>query len=74
MSADLMPSKTETVGQTAGIVWQHLASAGPASLTGLAKEIAVPRDLVMQAIGWLAREDKVVITQNGRNRTISLKN
>ena len=73
MSVDLMPSETETVGHTAGIVWQYLASAGPMSLTGLAKQIGVPRDLAMQAIGWLAREDKVVITQEGRSRTISLR-
>lgn len=67
------PDQLEQVGETAGIVWRRLLSAGPMSLTGLAKELRIPRDLVMQAIGWLAREDKVAIKQEGRNRFISLR-
>ena len=71
--SELEMDQLEQVGQTAGIVWQRLATAGPISLTGLAKELKISRDLVMQAIGWLAREGKVVITQRGRNRSISVK-
>ncbi len=62
------------IGETAGKVWQRLAAANePVSLTGLAQQLNVPRDLVMQAIGWLAREDKVEIVEQGRTRKISLK-
>jgi hypothetical protein len=42
------------------------------SLAQLAKRIEQPRDIIMQAIGWLAREDKVRIEENGRTRYISL--
>jgi hypothetical protein len=32
-----------------------------------------PRDVVMQAVGWLAREDKIDIEENSRSRVVSLK-
>jgi len=56
------------------------------SLTGLAPRLKEPRDLVMQAIGWLAAldkrvlglttmdgRDKVEILESGRTKTISLR-
>jgi hypothetical protein len=38
----------------------------------LAKEIDAPRDVVMQAVGWLAREGKVMIIEGSRGRSIEL--
>jgi len=35
--------------------------------------VGEPRDLVMQALGWLAREDKLSIEEEGRSRILSLK-
>ena len=32
-----------------------------------------PRDVVMQGLGWLAREDKVNIEEEARSRVVSLK-
>jgi len=43
------------------------------TLARLVKSIAQPRDNIMQAIGWLAREDKLIIEVNGRRRVIRLK-
>jgi xanthine dehydrogenase molybdopterin-binding subunit B len=43
------------------------------SLTKLVKAVGHPRDSVMQAVGWLAREDKIWIEDQGRSRTISLR-
>jgi DNA-binding GntR family transcriptional regulator len=43
------------------------------TLAQLAKEVDAQRDTVMQAIGWLAREGKVEIEDNGRKRVISLR-
>lgn len=63
----------EQIGQTAGDVWHLLEREGPMSLTKLAKSIKAPRDLVMQAIGWLAREDKIDIHEESRSRIISLR-
>ena len=62
----------ERIGEVAGQVWNYLNTTDSASLTQLTKEVDAPRDLVMQAVGWLAREGKLSIKENGRSRTISL--
>jgi hypothetical protein len=64
---------TTEIGATAGIVWKLLSEKGPMDLTKLIKAVGEPRDAVMQAIGWLAREDKLIFQDNGRKRTISLR-
>ncbi len=63
----------EQVGETAGEIWKVLSLKGPLSLAKLAKEVDGPRDLIMQGIGWLAREDKVTIEEELRSRVVSLK-
>lgn len=63
---------TDQVGETAGIVWQILNDHGPMSITKLVKTVDLPRDTVMQAIGWLAREGKLNI-EGDRTRTVSLR-
>jgi predicted ArsR family transcriptional regulator len=73
MSVEVLNNPVARIGATAGKVWHFLEEHGPISVTGLAQELEVPRDLVMQAIGWLAREDKVEITEEGRTKTIYLK-
>jgi hypothetical protein len=60
----------EQIGDTAGQVWHYLSENGPRSLTQLAKDIDAPRDVIMQAIGWLAREDKLSIEEEGRNKKL----
>jgi hypothetical protein len=42
------------------------------SMTKLLKTVDEPRDTVMQAVGWLAREGKLQIDENGRNKSVSL--
>jgi hypothetical protein len=63
----------EVIGETAGLVWKTLDSHGPMSMARLVKAIGRPRDVVMQAVGWLAREDKVHIEGDRRTRIISLR-
>jgi predicted transcriptional regulator len=60
------------IGDTAGVVWKTLSEQGPLSMTRLVKAVGQPRDTVMQAVGWLAREDKVRIEEEGRTRVVSL--
>ena len=60
------------IGEAAGEVWKALAEQGPLSTARLIKEVDAPRDVVMQAIGWLAREDKIEI-EDSKARTISLR-
>ena len=61
------------IGETAGVVWETLNDQGPMSLPQLAKRIDAQRDVVMQAVGWLAREGKVRIEETGRKRIVSLR-
>jgi hypothetical protein len=66
-------SPVAQIGETAGVVWKVLAEQGPVTIAKLVKAVGQPRDLVMQATGWLAREDKIAINVAGRNRTIALR-
>ncbi len=65
-------SYVELIGEAAGDVWHTLEEDGPMSVTKLGKKVAAPRDIVLQAIGWLARENKVAIEESGRTKVISL--
>ncbi len=61
------------IGETAGTVWQTLSKNGPMTIAKLVKAVREPRDTVMQALGWLAREDKICIEDEGRARMVSLR-
>lgn len=61
------------IGETAGIVWNTLVQRGPLSMAKLVKAVGEPRDSVMQALGWLAREEKICIEEEGRSRIVSLQ-
>jgi len=61
------------IGETAGEVWGVLARGGPMSMAKLVKAVGQPRDVVMQSLGWLAREGKVQIDEEGRSRIVSLR-
>ena len=61
------------IGETAGAVWSVLSDNGPLSMAKLVKAVGGPRDVVMQALGWLAREDKIWIEEEGRSRIVSLR-
>jgi hypothetical protein len=66
-------SATALIGETAGLIWKALDANGPMSMARLVKAVGRPRDVVMQGIGWLAREDKVVIEEDRHTRVISLR-
>ncbi len=61
------------IGETAGKVWRFLDKHGEANLTQIKKGIKGDANLILQAIGWLAREDKLLIEKKGRLITYSLK-
>ncbi len=52
----------EEIGSTAGAIWYVLNTKGEVSLTELKKEINGKTPVLDWAIGWLAREDKIVTT------------
>lgn len=72
--SDTPATPVELIGETAGMIWRTLNESGPLSITKLVKSVDKPRDLVMQAVGWLAREDKIAITGEARSRTVALAN
>jgi len=71
-SGTIVPCVQE-IGETAGRVWHALDDDGPQPLSQLIKQIGVPRDVVMQAVGWLAHEEKIWIESDGRKRIVSLR-
>jgi hypothetical protein len=61
------------IGEAAGVVWKVLSENGPMTVAKLVKAVGEPRDIVMQALGWLAREDKLSIEDQKRGRMVSLR-
>lgn len=72
MDAKIDSHQVESIGTVAGQVWQDLDAHGSVTLSKLAREIEAPRDLVMQGVGWLAREGKIAFHEGPRSKTISL--
>ena len=54
------------IGFAAGDVYQHLGSNGSATVAQLKKVTGRKDAEINQAIGWLAREDKIGRQQSGR--------
>ena len=63
----------EEIGHVAGEVWVVLSRDGGMTIASLKKSVAAPSDLVMAAVGWLAREGKVELSSQGRGAKISLR-
>ena len=63
----------DRIGETAGYIWQQLIQQGPMTVNRLKESVGVSPELLHQALGWLAREDKLDFSKNGRGIKISLK-
>lgn len=72
MEAEVRSQDVESIGKVAGVVWHYLDQNGPVTLSKLAREMDVPRDLVMQGVGWLAREGKIAFREGPRARLLGL--
>jgi hypothetical protein len=70
--AQTMTEEMDLIGRTAGAVWHFLREEGPVTLTKLSKEIDAPRDIVMQSLGWLAREGKIAYFDGARTKRVGL--
>ena len=62
----------QEIGSAAGMIWNTLDAKGELSVAQLKKEVKGKAPIFDWAIGWLAREDKVVITQEKRSFCIRL--
>jgi len=63
----------QSIGETAGKVWKFLNEKGEANIIDLIKGVEADSGLILQAIGWLAREDKLRIEKKGPYVIYSLK-
>jgi hypothetical protein len=73
MASETPVFSIQLIGETAGGVWKALVEDGPMSVAKLVKTVGAPRDVVMQAVGWLAREDKISFEGTARNRQVVLR-
>jgi hypothetical protein len=62
----------EDIGTTAGVIWQALNANGELSLPGLKKQVDAKAPVFDWALGWLAREGKIVITNHQRSYRVRL--
>ena len=60
-------------GIKAGIVWEALNQNGPSNIRNLVKVTSLSREEVYGALGWLGREDKILLDQKGRAMVFSLR-
>jgi hypothetical protein len=73
MTTEIVSHQVESIGKMAGLVWQFLDQSEPVTLSKLARELDAPRDLVMQGVGWLAREDKIEFHEGARSKLITVR-
>jgi hypothetical protein len=63
----------QQLGVTAGKVWHILNDSGPQTVAQLKKKLNGSGEVVGFALGWLAREDKIDISQEKNNFKVALK-
>jgi hypothetical protein len=66
----------KTIGDAAGIIWSFLdQQTKPVTLSKLKNEVDLSTTLMMMALGWLAREEKIIVEmpEDSFSYNISLK-
>jgi hypothetical protein len=63
---------SEEIGTMAGAIWHTLEANGEMTLTKLKKDLKAGSPLFDWAIGWLAREDKIILTVEKRSTRVCL--
>jgi hypothetical protein len=61
------------IGAAAGKIWHYLEKNGSSSVTKITTDTGLGKNDVQRAIGWLAKENKLVIELKGRVEMLSLK-
>lgn len=62
----------EKIGWTAGKVWETLKANGEMNVSQLPRKMKEKAVVVQQALGWLAREDKINYQAKGSKIFVSL--
>jgi hypothetical protein len=61
------------IGSTAGVIWNHLKQNGESSIAQLKRSAKLKSPVCDWAIGWLAREGAIEITQQKTSFRVRLK-
>jgi Winged helix-turn-helix domain (DUF2582) len=62
----------ERIIEAAGKTWRFLGQNGQTNVSQLANSLKEKDEVVLQALGWLAREDKIDYTVKNRRTFVSL--
>jgi len=63
----------EEIGRMAGAIWHALDANGEMTLARLKKDLDARSPVFDWAIGWLAREDKILLVEGMGARRVCLK-
>ena len=58
--------------EAAGKTWRYLGQNGQTNVSQLPKSLQEKDEVILQALGWLAREDKIDYTIKNRRTFVSL--
>ena len=61
------------IDSAAGIIWRYLNEHGEIGLRKLKQGTKLSDQLLFAGIGWLAREDKLTFTTEGRSVRVCLR-
>jgi hypothetical protein len=62
----------DEIGNAAGAVWEFLDQHGDTVLVTLKDRTGLSEGILLMALGWLAREEKVTLLKEGRTIRVSL--
>lgn len=62
----------ETIGTTAGQIWEYLDRKGESTLAKMSKELDLDTNFAQMGIGWLAREGKINVERRGNSTKLRL--
>ena len=61
------------IGIVAGEIWHYLDEHGEAAFSDVVKQIDRPRELALMSLGWLGREEHVIVKQEGSELRVALR-
>jgi hypothetical protein len=61
------------IDNAAGTIWRYLNEHGELTLSKLKQGTKLPDQLLFSGIGWLAREEKLNFTTEGRSVRVCLR-
>ncbi|HRY29490.1 MAG TPA: winged helix-turn-helix domain-containing protein [Elusimicrobiota bacterium] len=64
---------TNEIGRVAGDVWRYLERNGETSALRLRSALKVSQSQLFLALGWLSREEKILLVTDEKGYRVSLK-